>query len=194
MNHLSKEQSNSNRSTVGNIRSGQSLSKPLGLISVPRKNTYTVKELIEASNKFHKEGNLAHAESGFRKVLEHIPNHPIALHFLGVIAGGAGNSKAAIQLIKRALKIAPNYGQAYNNLGNAYSDSGQIEEAIDNYSQALELNPDYSDAMFNLGMMQRKLRNYEEAKNFLQKAVELEPRRADVHFFLGATYFFLCDR
>ena len=188
MNPLSKEQTHSNKSIVGNIRSGQRLSKPLGLMSMPRKTTYTINELIEISNKLHKEGKLAQAESGFRKVLENIPNHPAALHFLGVIAGEAGNSKAAIQLIKRALKIAPNYVQAYNNLGNAYSDSGQIEEAIDNYSQALELNPDYSDAMFNLGMMQRKLRNYEEAKNFLQKAVKLEPRRADVHFFLGATY------
>ena len=171
MNHHSKEQSNSNRSIVGNIRSGQSLSKPLGLISVPRKTTYTIKELIEASNKFHKEGELSHAESGFRKVLEHIPNHPIALHFLGVIAGEAGNSKAAIQLIKRALKIAPDYGQAYNNLGNTYSDLGQIEEAIDNYSKALELNPDNVHAMFNLGLMQRELRNYEEARKLLQKCV-----------------------
>ena len=41
---------------VGNIRSGQSLSQPLGLISVPRKTTYTIKELIETANKFHKEG------------------------------------------------------------------------------------------------------------------------------------------
>mgnify|MGYP001453573617 CR=1 FL=1 len=194
MNHLSKEQTNSNRSIVGNIRSGQRLSKPLGLISEPRKNTYTIKELIEASNKFHKEGNLAHAESGFRKVLEHIPNHPIALHFLGVIAGEAGNSNAAIQLIKRALKIAPDYGQAYNNLGNAYSRLDQIEEAIDNYSRALELNPDHVDAMFNLALMQQNLGNYEEAESLLQKCIEMEPRRADAHFNLGITYGKLGNR
>ena len=139
MNHLSKEQTNSNRSIVGNIRSGQRLSKPQGLNSGLRKTTYTINELIEASNKFHKEGNLAHAESGFRKVLEHIPNHPIALHFLGVIAGEAGNSKTAIQLIKRALKIAPNYSQAYNNLGNAYNALDQIEEAIDNFKTAINI-------------------------------------------------------
>jgi len=194
VNHLSKEQSTSNRLTTSNIRSGQRLSKPLGLNSGPRKTTYTINELIEASNKFHKEGKLAHAESGFRKVLEHIPNHPIALHFLGVIAGEAGNSKAAIQLIKRALKIAPNYSQAYNNLGNAYSRLGQIEEAIDNYSRALELNPDHVDAMFNLALMQLNLGNYEEAESLLQKCVEMEPRRADAHFNLGVTYEKLGNR
>jgi predicted O-linked N-acetylglucosamine transferase (SPINDLY family) len=194
MNHLSKEQSTSNRLTTSNIRSGQRLSQPLGPISEPRKTTYTIEELIEISNKLHKEGKLAHAESGFRKVLEHIPNHPIALHFLGVIAGEAGNSIAAIQLIKRALKIAPNYGQAYNNLGNTYGGLGQIEEAIDNYSKALELNPDHVDAMFNLALMQRRLRNYEEAKILLQKCIEMEPRRADVHFYLGGTYEKLGDR
>ena len=194
MNHLSKDKTNSNRSMVGNIRSGQSLSQPLGLISVPRKTTYTIKELIETANKFHKEGKLAHAESGFRKILEHIPNHPVALHFLGVIALQSGNPNASIKLIKRALETAPDYSQAYNNLGNAYNTLDQIEDAIDNYSQALELNPDNVDALFNLGLMQRKIGNYEEARKLLQKCVEVEPRRADINFYLGAIYEKLGNR
>ena len=185
MHYHSSEQSSSSASRIGNILSCQSLTRPLGLIAAPRKTSYTSLELIIIANKFHREGHLDKAESTFRRVLDHIPNHPLALHFLGVIALESGNSDAAIKLIKGALKSTPNYHQAYNNLGNAYEASGQIKDAATTYAKALEVKPDYTDAMFNLGLMREKLREFEEAEQILEKCIKLEPRRADVHYELG---------
>ena len=188
MHHHSSEQIHSKGSKTGNIQSCQSLARPLGLLAAPRKNSYSAEELLVTANRYHRKGKLSQAEDIFRKILELVPNHPVALHFLGVIALESGNPCAAIKLIKSALKIAPDYHTAYNNLGNAYSTSGQFEDAADSYSRALEHKPDYSDAMFNLGLMKQMLRKYEEAKDILVKCAEQDPRRADVHSELGFTW------
>ena len=79
------------------------------------------------------------AESAFRKVLEHEPNHPVANHFLGVIAHQSGHLEDAVRLIKKAVRLAPSYKQAHNNLGNIYEALGKPEAAISSYRHALDL-------------------------------------------------------
>jgi predicted O-linked N-acetylglucosamine transferase (SPINDLY family) len=160
----------------------------------PTRRKVTIDELIAIGNHHHKADELAEAETIFRKVLEAVPNHPVALQFLGVIAHQTDNFDAAISLINRAIESAPNYHQAYNNLGNSYEAKGDVEMALEVYQKALDLAPDYSDAIFNLGIAQRHLRQFEDAAETFQRYIEFDPRCADAHYELGFARQRLGDR
>ena len=175
---------------VGNINSGLGTAIPLSQINPLKKTSFSAKELISIANRFHKEGDLSHAETIFRRILEFIPEHPIALHFLGVIAIESDNIKAAVKLISKSTELAPDYYQAFNNLGNALDADGKIEEAEEVYQKALDIKPGYLEAMFNLGIMKRKLRKFREAELIFEEYIKIDPTNASTHFELG----FSCER
>ena len=63
------------------------------------KKFISIQELFKIGNAFHKDGEISHAETIFRQILDVAPNHPGALHFLGVIARQCGNLESSINLI-----------------------------------------------------------------------------------------------
>jgi len=50
----------------------------------------SVEEALRIARQHHKAGQLAQAETLYRQILQQQPNHPDALHLLGVIAYQAG--------------------------------------------------------------------------------------------------------
>ena len=58
---------------------------------------------VRAGFAHHQAGHLGRAEALYRKALEKDPDHPDALHLLGVIAYQSGQIGSAIELIERAL-------------------------------------------------------------------------------------------
>ena len=98
----------------------------------------------------HHAGRLDRAEALYRKALDKAPDHPDALHMLGVIATARGRPERAIQLIGRMLQIVPDFPDAHLNLGNALRVAGKPEQAIASYQRAIALRPDYAMAYSNL--------------------------------------------
>ena len=95
-------------------------------------------------------GDLAAAEKAYRSVLKMSPDHPHALHLMGVIEHQKGHNNAAIDLIKRAIDRLPDFADAFSNLGAAYYAQGKLVSAEASFRRASELNPDLVDAQFNL--------------------------------------------
>ena len=89
------------------------------------------------------------------KCCRRFPDHPDALHLLGVIAHQRGRQERAIQLIERALAIMPEFAPAHLNLGNALKAAGRRSEALNSYRRAIELKPDYAGAWCNLAALHR---------------------------------------
>jgi tetratricopeptide (TPR) repeat protein len=87
---------------------------------------------------------LSEAQHGYQNVLHQHPNHPPALHFLGVVALTVGNFLDAVDLISKAILYDPDYAAAHSNLGNAYQSQGKSEEAIECYNNAISINPEYA--------------------------------------------------
>ena len=58
-------------------------------------------------------------EAIYRRVLAHQPDHPDALHLLGVVALQTGRSDTAIELIGRAISINAGVAEYHQNLGIA---------------------------------------------------------------------------
>jgi len=120
--------------------------------------TYTEKNkndaaiaLLRQGMIFFQQGLVDEAEKSYRQALLHAPNHPEALHLLGLAASARGNEKQASQLIEQALHIRPNNAIAWNNLGNIYRTQRRWPKALHCYSRAVELKPDYYLALANKG-------------------------------------------
>ena len=74
---------------------------------------------LEAALAHDRAGRLERAHELYRKILRKVPDHPDALHMLGVIANDRGHLGRAIQLIGKVLEAFPGFADAHANLGNA---------------------------------------------------------------------------
>ena len=133
----------------------------------------------------HQRGRLPEAKSLYEQILGAEPNHPDALHLLGVVALQVGKSDTALELISKAARIAPDVADMHYNLGNAYKALGRFEDAAPCYQRAIRLNPDYGQAYFNLGQVLHQLGQLDEAEAALAKLVALAPDSAQTHFEMG---------
>ncbi len=145
----------------------------------------SIPEYLQLAIEYHKTGHLPQAEAIYQRILQVAPDHPGALHFLGLIAGQVGKYEIAIELISKALVFKPDYAEAHCNLGNAFRNQGRLEEAVSSYQKALALKPDFPEAYGNLGnalMSQGKLG---EAIVSYRNALALKPDFAEMHCILG---------
>ena len=95
-----------------------------------QQQTLTIQQAIDLAVQHHNAGRLPEAENIYQQILQSEPNHPTALHLLGVIAHQVGKNDTAVDLIARALALNPDYPEAQNNIGNALQDLGKPENAI----------------------------------------------------------------
>ncbi len=86
-------------------------------------------DLTEAVRQ-HEQGRLEQASRLYQQVLARHPDHPDALHLLGVIAFQQGDFGQAIERISRAIVLNPGVAAFYCNLAEAYRMSGQLDRAV----------------------------------------------------------------
>lgn len=122
----------------------------------------------------HKAGRLPQAEAIYRQILQGEPNHPEALHFLGVIAHQTGKNDIAVELISKAIDISAS-SQMYCNLGAAFQALHKPDKAAESYRKALVLKPDFADAYHNLGIALDKQGKLDAAVESFRQALMLKP-------------------
>jgi len=138
----------------------------------------------------HKAGRYQQAEAIYRSILtKYKPEHPDALHLLGVLAHQSGRHEMALQLIDRALAMHPNSWEYHGNRGLVLSQLGRHKEAIVASRRALEIKPDFPEAHNNLGAALSQLGMFEEAAESLQTALKYNPDYAEVLNNLGNAYY-----
>ncbi len=123
----------------------------------------------------HQTGNLREAEAGYRQILQHAPQHPEALHYLGVIAAQVGDFDAAVSFMEQALKVAPRNPYLLNDLGETYKQLGRLDQSFKSFRQALKHKPDFSEAVANLGAAFEAQGNLAEASTHFERALKLDP-------------------
>jgi predicted O-linked N-acetylglucosamine transferase (SPINDLY family) len=140
---------------------------------------------IDEGLAYHQAGRLADAERVYRQILAREPNHPDALHLLGVIATQVRQYDHAVRLITAAIAIKPDVAFYHNNLGNAQRALADIRAAESSYRRALELDPRYADAQVNLGTVLRDMARFEESAAAYERAIQMKPALGDAHASLG---------
>jgi len=141
---------------------------------------------LQLAVQHHQAGRLADAETIYRQVLLQHPDHPDALHLLGVLAVQAGRLDAAVEFIRRAITICSTNAIYYSNLGKALKDMGQLDQAIASYRQAIRLEPRFAEAYNNLGIALADAGCLDEAIAADRQAVRLNPNFAEAHGNLGS--------
>ena len=69
-------------------------------------NDDAIEPLLQQGIAHHQAGHFSEAQTIYRQVLARRPDQPDALHYLGVLAGQAGDHQTAIDLIRRAVSFA----------------------------------------------------------------------------------------
>ena len=133
----------------------------------------------------HREGRLAEAEAGYRRILEDAPDHTGALHNLGIIAAEDGRHEAALELFERALAVDPGYAQAHLNKGGALQELGRLDAALTSYDRALAVEPGMAEAHSRTGdILMRQLR-FADAVAGYRDALARDADHYGAHWGLG---------
>jgi len=109
-----------------------------------------INEKLQSGVKHQQDGDLIAAETLYKEILEESPNHPDALHLLGVLAYQIGEYDVAEDLITHAIESNDQVADYRNNLGEVLRITHRTEAAIEQYKLALSLDPDHENAKQNL--------------------------------------------
>ena len=80
----------------------------------------TIEDALQRAVRYHNTGEFGYAVELYTQVLEASPNHPEAMHLLGVLGSQFGQHEEAIGLISQAIEISPNQPVYHCNLGNVF--------------------------------------------------------------------------
>ena len=142
-------------------------------------------EALRLAIAMHQQNYLDGARQLYERMLTLVPQHPDALHFLGLLLHQQGDTTRAIELIQQSLALAPAYAEAHNNLGNVLKEEERLEEALVCYRRAIELQPANPGAYNNLGVVLKSLGRLSEAEQAYRAALALAPNVADFYKNLG---------
>lgn len=134
-----------------------------------------ISQLIETGLEHHQSGRFQEAEAIYQTILKQQPQHPDALHLLGVIALQVGKNEIAVKLIEKAIKENPDEPDFYNNCGEAYRALRKTESAIARYEQAIAIKPDFAGPHNNLGNAFKELGQVVEAISRYEQAIAVAP-------------------
>lgn len=114
----------------------------------------SLQALLEDALNHHQRGAIPEAVERYEAILRQAPNHPDALHFLGVAASQTGQPGRAESLIRQAIAAFAGNPVFYVNLANAIREGGdpaRLPEVEATLRQALAMAPDLASARHNLG-------------------------------------------
>ncbi len=147
--------------------------------------TLSADALLARAMEAHQRGAIDTAERDYRSLLAAVPEHPVALHYLGVIHYQRNELAQALPLLEQAVAAMPQEPEFHNNLGLALAAADRNTEAIDAYRRALALRPDHAGAWSNLGLVLQAANDLDGAIDAFRSALHCAPDFAEAHWNLG---------
>ena len=148
----------------------------------------SIPDALRLATALHRAGHVDEAQILYQRVLDLAPEHPDALHFMGMLAHDQGRGEDALRLISRSVELAPDHAGFHSNFGNLLLDHERFEDAERAYREALRLDPERPDALNNYGVLCKALGRLEEAERSLLRAIELAPDFVDARNNLASLY------
>jgi tetratricopeptide (TPR) repeat protein len=128
---------------------------------------------------------LDEAEKFFRALLREQPDHPRALHGLGVICRQTARIDEALFHLERSVAINADDAMVHNDLGIVLAGLGRLEAAVNHFEQVIVAAPDFGEAYYNLGIVLLELERVDQAIVRFEQALMLKPDRAELYGQLG---------
>lgn len=130
-------------------------------------------------------GDLAGAESLYRRVLSASPEEASAMNNLGNVLRRRGRMPEAISTLEQLTRLHPDYRPALQNLGACFLEANRPSDAIPWFDRALAAEPGNVTALTNRGHARFRLGQIAEAGSDFQEAIRIEPRAANAWFGVG---------
>jgi predicted O-linked N-acetylglucosamine transferase (SPINDLY family) len=127
---------------------------------------------------FHRAGILARAQQIYRQILQSDPNHPDALHLLGLSLIDTGDPKQAAELMGRAIALSPANANYHLDQGHAFRALGDLAQAQHYFERALALQPNFVSAHLCVGLVKMQQGDLDAGEFHFQEALRLEPDSA----------------
>ncbi len=148
-------------------------------------DSVAAKALLDQANAHHQAGRLQEAEGAYRLLLGMTPDHPEAIHGLGLLAYRSGRFDQALDLLAQARRLNQSNPLYCFNHGVVLQRAGRSDHATDAYQCAIALNPRYGDAWSNLGNVYTDKGQYPEAVDAYREALRINPSSAEAQNNLG---------
>lgn len=145
----------------------------------------SLEEALRMAIDLHQNRQLEGAEQLYRRILEVAPDHPDALHLLGMVMHSTGRSEEGVASIERAIALQPDFAGFHLNLGNIHAGNLDNARATVAYERALQLAPGSADLYNNLGALYRAEKRHEEGRQAYLRAIELNPNHLNAHNNMG---------
>lgn len=113
----------------------------------------------------------AAVEKTTRLILDRVPEHPLALEWLGLAQAGRGDRDAAIESLRKAARLDPVRVETQYNLGLHLAARGEGDEAAACFERALAGRPNFVLAWIHLG----DVRSGDAAIAAYRRALEIDP-------------------
>ncbi|MFM0262589.1 tetratricopeptide repeat protein [Paraburkholderia sediminicola] len=159
-----------------------------GLTPPPAASQTAVDAMFRSALSAHREGRVADAYEGYRRVLARDTSHADATYLIGVIEQKQGRQTETEGAYRRALQLQPDFAENLIGIGILFSQIKWIAEAETAFHRALELHPDMADAYNNLGTLFAESRRFVEAEAAYCRALEINPAMASTHCNLGTLF------
>ena len=148
----------------------------------------TIDQAMALAAQSQSQGRLQEAEHLLRQILQQQPNHPFALHLLGVIAHQCGKQALAADLIGRAIFAKGDVSLFHANLCEISRQLKQLDQAVAHGERAAVLAPDLAMAHSNLGIAYFDRKDYDKAEVCQQRALAIDPNFAPSLNNLGSIW------
>jgi tetratricopeptide (TPR) repeat protein len=133
----------------------------------------------------HRRHDLEAAEKAYRAAVDIAPEHPLALHYLGVVLYQHQRIEEALTLLDRAVALMPREPEFHNNRGLALGAALRDDEAIASFRQALALKPAHAGAWNNLGLALHAREDVAAAIDAYRRALAIDANFVQAHWNLG---------
>ena len=147
-----------------------------------------IDDVFQEAFTYHNNGNIDEAIKGYKKVLAVNPDHPSALHLLGLISFDKDNSsQEALRLIKKSIELSPNEFIWLFNYGKILSKNNRFELSISVYEKALSINPDSYETQTALAGLYHKTDQFHEALKLYYRILCDNPYDSDIGMKYAST-------
>ncbi|MBY0575516.1 MAG: tetratricopeptide repeat-containing glycosyltransferase family protein [Gallionellaceae bacterium] len=148
----------------------------------------SAESLKNKGNAAKREGNIAEAESFYRKAINADPDYMPAYYNLGNVLQLQGLYNEALGAYQAALNLAPDDYEIYVNTGVTLNAMNRFDEAIEAFSRAERLAPDALEPTVNKGVALDRSGRYEEAIDALNQAIKRDPACSIARYYRSMSY------
>lgn len=146
-----------------------------------------ISRLLNKVREAEKVGDLALAESSYRKILEKDSRNITALNGLAGLAIRSGMDDVALDILQHALSLGINDATSLVHLGGIYSRQGLMDLALESFESALLLEPENPLALAGKGGALFDKDQLLEAHEILNRALKLDPTLGSAALTLAKT-------